>query len=213
VTGFTTPAHPARPEGWHIGWGDPKGLDVRAITLRGDNPVTDGMVEAYLAKYATKGTEITGHNSRRLHDTSIDLYADPAGTHVERLIAACWDLGSHDDHESLRRWAHMLGFGGHFLTKARRYSITFTERREARIIYRRTQTPGPETAEIRTADHTSEETTLIIGELHYVGRGWKTTGDALLANTAADQARRQRQTGREELTHEHAAQQTGLDAA
>jgi hypothetical protein len=212
VTGFTTPVHPARPGGWHIGWGKPKGLDVRAITLRGDNPVTDGMVEAYLAKYATKGTEVTGHNSRRLHDASIDLYANPAGTHVERLIAACWDLGAHDDYEGLRRWAHMLGFGGHFLTKARRYSITFTQRRQTRITYRRNQISGPETGGIRTAGHTGEETILVIGELSYVGRGWKTTGDALLANTAADQARRRRQTGRDELVHEYAALDTELDA-
>jgi hypothetical protein len=216
ATRFTTASHPARPDGWSIGWGKSKGLDVRPISLRGDRSVTDEMVGAYLAKYATKGTEITGHTSRRLDDASIELYADPAGTHTERLIAACWDLGACDDHESLRRWAHMLGFGGHFLTKARRYSTTFAERRQVRIIYRRTQTPGPEVADIRTADHTGEETTLIIGELHYVGRGWKTTGDALLANTAADQARRRRQTGREELIHEyaeHVAQHTGLDAA
>lgn len=66
---------------------------------------------------------------------------------------------------------------------------------------------------MRTSDHTGEETTLIIGELHYAGRGWKTTGDALLANTAADQARRRHQTGREELIHEYVAQNEGLDAA
>jgi hypothetical protein len=40
-------------------------------------------------------------------------------------------------YASLRRWAHMLGFGGHFLTKARRYSVTFTALRQARITYRR----------------------------------------------------------------------------
>jgi Replication initiator protein, pSAM2 len=30
----------------------------------------------------------------------------------------------------------MLGFGGHFLTKARRYSIRFRDLRDARINYR-----------------------------------------------------------------------------
>ncbi|MCW2888362.1 MAG: hypothetical protein JWL58_5224, partial [Streptosporangiaceae bacterium] len=214
VTGHTTAEHPARPGGWHITWGDPKGTDVRPITLRGDNPVTDAMVAAYLAKYATKGTEVTGHTSRRLDDTTVRLYADPAGTHVERLIAACWHLGDNDTYEGLRRWAHMLGFGGHFLTKARRYSITFTALRQARIDYRRTDITGPEHSEIRTAEHTGEETTLIIGDLTYAGTGWKTTGDALLANTAADQARKRRQIGREELAHEHAsAAGTQLTAA
>ena len=46
----------------------------------------------------------------------------------------------------LCRWAHMLGFGGHFLTKARRYSIRFRDLREARISYRRSQDPVPITA-------------------------------------------------------------------
>ena len=57
----------------------------------------------------------------------------------------------------------MLGFGGHFLTKARRYSVTFGDLREARIFYRRSQDTGPEHGPIRTADHTDEETILIVG--------------------------------------------------
>ena len=39
----------------------------------------------------------------------------------------------------------MLGFGGHFLTKARYYSVTFGELRAARICYRRSQDTGPRT--------------------------------------------------------------------
>ena len=46
--------------------------------------------------------------------------ATPAGTHPERLIAACWKTGAVPGYTGLRRWAHMLGFGGHFLTKSRR---------------------------------------------------------------------------------------------
>ena len=60
----------------------------------------------------------------------------------------------------------MLGFGGHFLTKGRYYSVTFTALRAARIFYRRTQDTGPEHEPIRTADHTDdEETTLVVGNL------------------------------------------------
>ena len=93
----------------------------------------------------------------------------------------------------------MLGFGGHFLTKGRHYSVTFAALCAARITYRRTQDPGPEHGPIRTADRAVEETTLIVGNLTYAGTGWKTTGDALLANTAADQARKRREVGREEI--------------
>lgn len=197
---YATPAHPARPDGWLIEWGTQ--VDVRIVTMRGSDPVTDAMVAGYLAKYSTKGTEITGHISGRLSGDTIDLYASAEGSHTERLIHACWKLGHHPDYHGLRRWAHMLGFGGHFLTKGRRYSITFGLLRAIRVTYQRTQTTGPEHETIRTADHTSEDTTLIIGTLRYVGTGWKTTGDALLASTAADLARRRREAGREELAHE-----------
>ena len=53
-------------------------------------------------------------------------------------------LGAHPEYRSLQRWAHMLGFGGHFLTKGRHYSVPFRALRAARITYRRTQDPGPE---------------------------------------------------------------------
>ena len=197
---FTTPPHARQPQGWRIGWGAQ--VDVRIVTMRGDNPVTDAMVAAYLAKYATKGTEITGHTSGRITDDTISVYADPNGSHTQRLVHTCWALGRDLDYASLRRWAHMLGFGGHFFTKARRYSVTFGLLRLARLTYCRNQTCGPEHEPIRAADYIEEETTLIVGNLWYAGTGWKTTGDALLANTAADQARKRREAGREELADE-----------
>ena len=192
----TTPPHPASPGGWLIGWGDE--LDVRIITMRGTGTVTDLMVASYLAKYSTKGTEVTGHASARITPDTIDLYANPAGTHTERLIDACWQLGQYPDYASLRRWAHMLGFGGHFLTKARRFSITFQTLRAARVTYRHVETSGPDHEPADRQSEVDSETTLVLNRLSYAGTGWRTLGDALLANTAADQARRRRQAAREE---------------
>jgi hypothetical protein len=201
---FTTGPHPANPGGWVIGWGQQ--TDTRAVTMTGDGTVTDLMVAAYLAKYATKGTEITGHASRRLTPATTGLYADPGGTHVQRLINAAWLLGKASGlmygtghgWDSLAHWAHMLGFGGHFLTKARRYSVTFTALREARAIFRRFQTPAPDSGPEQCQEDVDTETVLVINGLSYDGSGWKTTGDALLANTAADLARSRRQAAREE---------------
>ncbi|MEU7612308.1 replication initiator [Micromonospora sp. NPDC049204] len=262
---FTTPTHPDQPEGWPIAWGDPgKGLDIRPISLTGDGEVTDSMVAGYLAKYATKSTEVTGHRSVRLDADSIGEYADPDGDHTARLIDACWhtgrptgtpvplsqrprdhrptpgygkrwecpNCGTHtryaacpvcvahrqaaldteptkpttgNPYARLRRWAHMLGFGGHFLTKARRYSVTFQLLRDTRVTFRRhehedqaDEQPGT----LRAVDHLDQDTTLIVGTLTFAGVGWHTTGDALLANTAAAMARERRTTGREELAHE-----------
>ena len=200
---WTSPDHPANPGGWVIGWGTE--LDVRAIAVRGDGTVTDLAVASYLAKYATKGTETAGHASARITPDTIDLYANPGGTHPERLIHACWTLGTAPDYARLRRWAHMLGFGGHFLTKARRYSVTLTALRQARITYRRHHDDtGPEHGPLRDHDDTDDGTVLVLTRLSYTGTGWHTTGDALLANTAADQARKRREIAREELASYYA---------
>ncbi|MFG3691669.1 replication initiator [Micromonospora sp. NPDC047740] len=75
------------------------------------------------------------------------------------------------------------------LTKARRYSITFRLLRDTRATYRRTEDNEP-------------TDTLTVGTLTYLGSGWLTEGDALLANTAAQQRRESRRIGREELAHE-----------
>ena len=211
TTGYRTAPHPAQSGGWTIGWGTE--IDIRVITLTGTGTVSDLAVASYLAKYSTKGTEITGHASARITPGTLDLYASPDGTHPERLIHTCWILGADPAYVSLRRWAHMLGFGGHFLTKARRYSLRFADLRQARITYRRAQDTGPEHGPVRTADHTEEETILVLGTFSYAGTGWRTTGDALLANTAADQARKRRQAGHDELTDEFNRAETGRQAA
>jgi hypothetical protein len=80
--------------------------------------------------------------------------------------------------------------------------------------YRRGQDTGPEHGPIRTADHADEtETTLVIGTFTYAGTGWKTSGDALLANSAADQARKRRQAGRDELAEQYSQFASGRQAA
>ncbi len=234
-TGFATPTHPDRPHGWPIAWGDEgknRYVDIRPITLTGAGEVSDGMVAGYLAKYATKSTEATGHTSTRLTADTVDQHADAEGDHIARLIDACWQLGraTHtpapldsrprkrqpgidtqspstappaNPYARLRRWAHMLGYGGHFLTKARRYSVTFKLLRDTRVIFRRRQDESASgTSAVRAIDHLDAETTLVVGTLTFAGVGWHTSGDALLANTAAAMARARHDAGREELAHE-----------
>ncbi|GFJ87855.1 plasmid replication initiator protein [Phytohabitans rumicis] len=102
---FHTPEHPDMPGGWPITWGEQ--VDVRHISLTGRGEVTDGMVAGYLAKYATKSTEATGHTSTRLDADTVGHHADPDGDHTARLIDACWRLGgptstreADDDNDS-----------------------------------------------------------------------------------------------------------------
>lgn len=56
----------------------------------------------------------------------------------------------------------------------------------------------PAYPEAGQADDAGEETLIVLASLSYAGNGWRSLGDAMLANTAADQARKRRQTAREE---------------
>ncbi|MDR7273610.1 replication initiator [Catenuloplanes atrovinosus] len=189
---FTTPPHPANPDGWLIRWGDQ--LDVKLITVAANGEITDEQVARYLAKYATKSTEATGYTSARLDRTdlgTLDLYA----THPERLAYASWMLGRYADWRRLRRWAHQFGYGGHPFTKSRTHRVTFSLLRQARRDYVRALTTGPESS----GRLPEPPTTLVVSFLEFVGSGWLTPADAMLANTSAALAREHQQAARQHL--------------
>jgi hypothetical protein len=78
---FRTLPHPANRDGWPIGWGEQ--LDLRPVRMRGDEDLSDTAVAGYLAKYATKSTDTTGHVSARITRDTIKIYATsptPAGS-------------------------------------------------------------------------------------------------------------------------------------
>jgi hypothetical protein len=61
--------------------------------------------------------------------------------HHRAMIETAWRLGDDPRYDglNLHRWAHMLGFRGHFLTKSRRYSTTFAAIRRERHTWRVTR--------------------------------------------------------------------------
>jgi hypothetical protein len=151
------------PEGvlgsWELGWGVQ--LDVRSIRAFGeDEALTDDAVAAYVAKYATKAAECVGTldrpiTCRRCGGTGL-VGACPGcmGTglrvalaelsipeHARNLVTTAWRLGGLLEYRRhrLRAWAHQCGFGGHFSTKSRHYSVTMGALREARAEYRAEQ--------------------------------------------------------------------------
>jgi hypothetical protein len=119
--------------------------DARIIRHGSELPGTgqdlgEQAVANYIAKYATK--TIAGHGvpSVRIRcEADIEQLRCPA--HYRAMIAAAWQLGSTRHDGRFRAWAHMLGYGGHFLTKSRRYSVTFGQLRAARADYRRSTRP------------------------------------------------------------------------
>ncbi|WP_189207154.1 replication initiator [Couchioplanes azureus] len=192
-TSYVSASHPAHGgQGWRIGWGD-KGLDLKHINVPGGDANMAKLI-AYLAKYVTKSTEATGQIYRRIDDLTIELHATP-DTHLGRLIRACWDLGTAEGWHRLRRYAHQYGHGGHVTTKSRGFSVTYAFKRLERTIWRRTQ-GFPHLWDEQQAD-------LVVYRLGYHATGWITTGDALLANSAADAARRRADTARDYADDDH----------
>jgi hypothetical protein len=181
-------------------WGEQ--LDVRHITETGDDEreLSAEQVAAYIAKYATKATETLGVTlDHRIGEADLQDLAVPA--HVAELVRACFELASRPSLAGLRlgRWAHMLGFGGHFATKSRRYSTTLRALRRARVTYairRRSGDTLPLDAWGRPED---DQDVIVVASWIYVGRGYQTTGEAWLAASAAARAREERRIAKEEL--------------
>jgi hypothetical protein len=83
------------------------------------------------------------------------------------LVETAWRLGAVPGLEELklRRWAHMLGYRGHFATKSRSYSVTFTVLRERREAF---------AALVRFAAlgvRVPVDDVVVLGEWRYAGRG------------------------------------------
>jgi hypothetical protein len=157
-------------------------------------------VAGYVAKYATKATEALGVTlDHRLSEAELEELDVP--THVAELVRACFELGSRPSlaRLRLRKWAHMLGFGGHFSTKSRRYSTTLGALRRSRVAYairRRRGDTLPLDAWGRPEDH---QAVIVVASWRYLGRGYQSTGEAWLAASAAARAREERRVAREEL--------------
>ena len=177
-----------------LAWG--RQLDVRVVRQghRTDDPagpLAPEQVAGYLAKYATKdAASLRAPGEHR--------------PHLTRLTRTCHDLAHRaaaGDPESpyllLGKWAHMLGFRGHFSTKSRRYSVTLGALRRARRRFqalaaqsRRTGEPlDVRDLEARLLADDEEETTLVVGSWAYQGTGWARDGDQALALAAAARAR------------------------
>jgi hypothetical protein len=188
--------------GRYARWGEQ--LDVHNITKAEDHAgeLSAEQVAGYIAKYATKATESFGSGlNRRLGADDLG-HLDELPAHVAELVRAAWELGGRRELERLRlrAWAHMLGFGGHWSTKSRRYSTTFTVLRRARVAFakrRRARDGIPLDAWGRPED---DQAVVVVASWVYVGSGYETEGERWLALSAAARAREHRRIAREELT-------------
>ncbi|MFK4184704.1 replication initiator [Streptomyces sparsogenes] len=193
-------------------WGEQ--LDIREIAALGDGELTDQKVAAYVAKYATKSAEDSGTVDRSLrcphctghgYQTGPDGFRDlcescegtgqsepikdlPVHAHVRQMIRTAWDLGHLREFAELKlwKWAHMLGFRGHFSSKSRRYSTTLGALRDVRRAWRAEQ------ARPAGTPAASEETTLVLSHWQYLASGYSPGEELIAAQVRHDLTQAQR---------------------
>jgi hypothetical protein len=101
---------------------------------------------------------------------------------------------------NLRRWAHMLAFRGHFMTKSRAYSTTFNALRAARRVWRLAADLDQLAAD--TDNHGDDqapvelETVTVINDWAVVQIGHRDHAERELALAIAERNRSQRRTTR-----------------
>ena len=140
-------------------------------------------VANYIAKYVTKTLTATGFPDRRIKLLA-DISRLRCHRHYKQMMTTAWQL----DDERYRKWAHSLGYGGHCLTKSRRYSVTFGQLRRARAEHRRLlrHPDGEHDPWGRPLDET---TVLVLKVWSYAGTGHGTATEADLAPASAARAR------------------------
>jgi hypothetical protein len=174
--------------GGRVRWGQE--IDVRQLDADERREVA-----GYLAKYATKSTELAGSVVHRVAEHQLDEL--PVSEHVRAYMREAFALANEPALADRRfgATAHALGYRGHCLTKSRRYSTTFKELREARERHVHEQLLArSEDAAQRALAGAVER----VASFRYVGMGHLTAADALLAASAAARAREGRRLAREE---------------
>lgn len=160
-------------------WG--RQVDIRPIlptsTDPDDRELTEASLSGYIAKYATKGSGKSEATDRPIR-SQIHLDDLDVSQHHRRIMQTCWDLGDTEQHPelagmNLRKWTHMLGFRGHFLTKSHHYSTTFTLIRGERRTY--------QTRELITRLGHDPETVTLVNDWTYTGTGHNSDAERELA--------------------------------
>jgi hypothetical protein len=165
-------------------WGEC--LDVQDVTEVAGGDARARKVALYVAKYATKGTEITGWTGRTGADGT------PCAVHAERMVSTALELAAVPElvHLKLGRWAKHLAYRGHVASKSRRYSTTMGALRAARAAHSRTQ---------RGESDEDRSGVTVRSSWRVAGHGY-TPGEAVLAAEIARDRSAVREASREDRT-------------
>jgi hypothetical protein len=193
----TTRMPATRPDGTvcELTWGAQ--LDTRQIRPHHATDVEDEhgdiseqRLAGYVAKYATKGTGKSEATDQPIR-SQLDIDHLTVGPHHRRIIQTAWDLGGQPEYDrlNLRKWAHMLAFRGHFLTKSKRYSVAFKTIRDDRREYRAGQ------ALERLG--VTPDTVTVINHWRFNGIGYRDEAEREIAHGIGQRLRQRQQTRHE----------------
>ncbi|GAB3237821.1 replication initiator [Kineosporia babensis] len=169
-------------QSWALRWGQQ--VDVRDIGENLERGESIAKVAAYVAKYASKGSEETGWNPQNWDQT-------PRGRHAATMVHTAWALAERPEleHLKLRKWGKDLGYRGHVSSKSRRYSTTLGELRAARSAYRRQDSAD--------AEQQPAPDVVVRSSWKLVGHGYN-QGQARLAADVARDLKNRRDAARDE---------------
>lgn len=148
-------------------------------------------VASYVAKYATKGSGGGGALDAPIRSEE-DLARRSLPPQLRRMAETAWALGGDPTFEPLRlrRHAHGLGYGGHFLSKSQGYSTNFSALKAAQVAWREGKRQGDD--DTAAADRSVER------RLRAIGAGWASQGEARWAAFQQRQLLEERRLANEE---------------
>src|SRR3569833_151221 len=177
-------------------WG--RQIDVQPVYVAAElDGIKDKSVARYIAKYATKGAEAAGTVDRPIRHPH-ELTEANLSPHARRMIWTCLQLAEFPQYHDLRlrQWAHMLGYGGHFSTKSRRYSTTMTALRQERAAH---QAAANDQDEHQDAE--ARRDTVTLADWRYAGSGYL-HGEKYWADVARERIQTARAIRREATERE-----------
>ncbi|MFC0071689.1 replication initiator, partial [Umezawaea endophytica] len=153
--------------------------------------ISEQRLAGYVAKYATKGTGKTEAADRPIK-SQLEIDYLRVATHHRAMIQTAWDLGHLPQYAELNlvRWAHMLGFRGHFLSKSKAYSTTFRAIRGERRAFRAQET-------LDRLGYTADSVT-VVNDWQWTGSGYKNDAERELASAISQRVREHRRRKYEE---------------
>jgi hypothetical protein len=181
-----------RPDGSDLvlRWGEQVDVQpIRATTAHQvedeSGAISEQRLAGYVAKYATKGTGKTEAADKPIR-SQLEIDHLRVSDHHRAMIQTAWDLGHLPQYQDLNlvRWAHMLGFRGHFLSKSQAYSTTFKAIRGERRTFRAQEA-------LDRLGYTADTVT-VVNHWQWTGSGYANDAERELASAISERVRENR---------------------